>query len=331
MRARLTITLLLTMPTLTGCQDIAFDPPSYLVGLRLLAVKADPPEVAPGAQSQLAALVYNADAEAGAVEILWDACHLAPPANTGVAEDCIVNAEAPYLEPLGQGPSAIVTMPDLPYTEAVNRFGLPDYTGGFYLPVRLRASAGEVSDTGIYKLRYGLPFQPPNRNPTLTGVYVVEDLDDAGVPGDAGSDIDDAGRPLPDDGGTAIVFDGDGGSRPVRLRPLDDEHPLSLAAGEKVTLRVGYAPGSAETYYTFEGNPLSESSVTPVEVTEILRALWYAPAGSFSRNNTGTVKQDNVFSLDKHVPEPGTSIDLIVVAHEERGGTDWIRRTIQVR
>src|SRR6266849_4035051 len=135
MRRRLLPALAALLP-LIGCRG-SFDPASFVSGLRVLSVKAEPPEIPPGQTSMLTALVVDTDS--GAIDLAWAACMLGPaPASAApVNPDCVRSATAPYLLPLGSGPMVQATMPDVPPTT----FGLPDDTSGFYLPVRLLARA----------------------------------------------------------------------------------------------------------------------------------------------------------------------------------------------
>ena len=54
-------------------------------------------------------------------------------------------------------------------------------------------------------------------------------------------------------------------------------------------------------------------------------------AGSFANQGTGP-DQDQTFTLtdDAHLPRPGTRIDLYAVARDDRGGADWLHRTLVV-
>ena len=133
-----------------GCSAGGFDPVTYLGGLRVLGVIADPPEVAPGARSHMTALALDTDTDGTPVMIEWAACTDSPGPVEDVSPRCLTEAQAPFLTPLGTGPSADVTMPDIDPT----RLGRPDFTDGFYLPIRLRATAGTATLASIYRLRY---------------------------------------------------------------------------------------------------------------------------------------------------------------------------------
>jgi len=266
-----------------------FDPASYVTGLRVLAVKAEPPELASGASAVATALAVDTGGQM--IALAWAVCLDPPtPAAPDVNPDCLLNRSAPYLTPIGSGETVRVTMPTVQLTQ----LGQLDATDGLYVPVVLRAAAGASEVDAVYRLRYTLPFGlPPNHNPTLDGVVQVNGGEDA---------------PAPDMGLPGVVV------------PLDPATPMPVRSGDELTLRATFAAGSAETYLVLNGDP---SSRAPTQVTEKLRVSWYATAGSFLHETTGEEAPDNVFTVDKHLPPAGSPIDLWVVATDERGGTDW--------
>lgn len=263
-----------------------FDPRSYLTGLRVLGIRAMPPEVAPGQTAQLD--VLSIDTRGRPVDFAWAVCRL-PPLSGGasVRPECVSTDTAPFLEQLGGGSTQAVTMPNVPPTD----LGPPDYTNGFYLPVRLRAetSAGDPQRvTSVYRLRYALGT-PPNQNPRLADVAVVQ-------------------------AGQAV--------------PLVEGQPLPVRIGDKVTLRATLAAGSTETYQVYTGDPRTTPAQT---VTETVSIDWFAPAGDFEFNATGEEQPDNTLDLGLRPPTAGATINLFVVAHDERGGIDWAHRTLLVQ
>lgn len=274
---------------LCGCTT--FDPASFVDKLRLVAVVADPPDVAPGQSSTLTATAAN---PGGALPtITWDACLLAPPPASGqsVNQDCVTLPEGdPALVHFGQGLSATATMPML----SPSMLGLPDQTNGFYLPVRARLDAGGSSLVAFYSLRIflgSLTPNTPNRNPSLTGIFTVPSAD-AGAAADT---------------------------------PLDEANPPVVHDGDALALRALLTPDSQESYVVFDGDP---ATTPPRMVTETVRISWFATAGEFSNDTTGVDKPDTTLTLDKHQPPSGTTIDLWAVARDERGGSDVLHRTL---
>ncbi len=133
--------LVLTAMLGAGC-SAGFDPSSYLKPnqLRVLGVVAEPPEVAAGATSQLTVLSPPLD-DGTTTTYQWAICTKPPPPGTAdVADDCLKEDTASFLIPVdGSGPSVPITMPaDID----PSMLGVPDVSGGLYLPVRVRAFAG---------------------------------------------------------------------------------------------------------------------------------------------------------------------------------------------
>jgi hypothetical protein len=275
---------------LCGCTS-TFDPVSFVDKLRLLDVKAEPTDVAFGQTTTLTATAVNPGGSAPA--ITWDACLLAPPPATGEAfnPDCASLPEGdPSLVPFGQGVSVTATMPAL----STSMLGLPDQTNGFYLPVRARLDADGQALVALYGLRIFLgPLTPnaPNQNPTLTGIFTVPSAD-------AGADEN---------------------------MPLDEANPPIVHSGDELDLRALVTPESAEMYVVFDGDP---RTTPPRSVVETVRISWYTTAGELSNETTGNDKPDTTLKLDKHQPASGATIDLWVVAQDERGGSDVLHRTL---
>jgi hypothetical protein len=146
----------------------SFTPASLVQGLRVLAVKAEPPEVAPGQTTTLTALAV--DTTGAAVQASWSACTEPALAGTGpINPDCFTHDSAPYLTPLGAGLSITAVVPQV----APADFGPPDASGGVYLPILARTSSTSGTVDAAYQLRLA-QGAPPNHNPTLTGVFAVQ-------------------------------------------------------------------------------------------------------------------------------------------------------------
>ncbi|MBI5482399.1 MAG: hypothetical protein HY906_26325 [Deltaproteobacteria bacterium] len=272
----------------------SFEPATWVDGFRVLTVKAEPPEIAVGETTTLSVLAV--DTAGGPVSVSWALCLLPPNPATGesVSRDCLTTDADAALLPLGAGLSTTLVMPDEP---AIN-LGQPDSTGGVYVPVRLEAEGGGKLVAAVYRLRYG-HGTVPNQNPVIAGVYLVP----AGA-SDASVDA---------------------------LPALDETTPPEVRAGDVLTLRAAFTPESAETYEAPEGGDLDAGTAPK---TELLSATWFATAGRFSVDTTGTEKPDTVLKLDAHLPAAGTDgalIDLWVVGRDDRGGVDHVHRTLLLR
>ena len=300
MRSRwLALTILLA-----ACGD-PFDPASFIdtgcqeadCKVRVLAVRADPPEVRPGESAVLTALVL--DTAGQPLDGHWWSCFTAAAQGSGspTSADCLAPPPQPFLTPIGDGLSTTLVMPPVTPRD----LGLPDFTGGFYLPVRAHFSAGARSIDAIYRVRLGLGLLP-NHNPRLAGLFAVPEAPD-------------------------------GGDRPV-LVPLTDAYPPEVKRGGTITLRASFFEGSAEPEPIAEGDPRMPTISTKPEA---LRVNWYATAGSFSEEVTDEGRPDTVWKADKRLPTPdrigpdGFIVDVYMVGRDERGGTDWAHRTLRLR
>lgn len=296
----------LLLPFAVACNN--FEPASLvnLDTLRVLALKSEPAEVGNGEQATISSLVIDEQLgmmDAGSVTYDWALCTKRPSVGVEIDPDCYDDDMASFLTPLPSLPNG-QTQFTMPADLGIMSFNLPDASGGFYVPVRLRVSSGGHQVTGFINVRWKSGLQTPNNNPTLTGIdYVVTGADGQ----------------LPDMG------------QMVDLEPLPDGMLLDVPDGGKIRMRALDAPGSAETYTTFEGNPTSGMTK---QVTEQIRFLWYTSAGSLSPDVTGEMQPDTRLDTTKYVDSLATDfgvIDVWLVAVEERGGTDFLHRQLRLR
>jgi hypothetical protein len=270
-----------------------FDPASYVNKLRLLAVKAEPPDIPLGATTTLTATVANPGGSAPTVD--WDACLLPPPPASGQAvnQDCIGLDGGAALVSFGSGLTVTATMPQID----ASMVGLPDQTNGIYLQIRERLAADGKQLVGFYGLRIYLGAllpNPPNKNPVFAGVYTI---------------------PVVDAGAAEQV-------------PLEEANPPTVSASGQVLLRALVTPDSQETFVVFDGDP---RTTPPRSETEKVRMHWFSTAGTFSNEVTGVDKPETLLTFEKRTPSPGSTIDLWVVARDDRGGLDVVHRTLQIR
>src|SRR5262245_52595428 len=97
--------LLLLALGCVGCVQ-SFEPAHYVSELRLIGVRAEPPEVDPGARATLTAFVVDeSHGDAGAATVRWFVCRLKPAPGSGQAvnPDCFAPDAGSSLEPLGEG------------------------------------------------------------------------------------------------------------------------------------------------------------------------------------------------------------------------------------
>lgn len=225
-----------------GCGGDFSDDYNLIERLRLIAVKAEPAEAAPGDTVFLRAWAFDPTSPSPAID--WAACTEPPVPGTGTINSaCLTVDQAPFLIPLGQGAMVTAAVP----TFAPDTLGPPDYTGGRYLPIRLRlTSAGDQLD-GIERLRV-TAGGTPNHNPTLAEVSRVTEASDGGV---------------------------------IAMAALDEATPLEVHAGDQLILRAHFADGSVERYSVDNG----DGTMRPVD--ETLNVTWFSTAGHFSVGSDG--------------------------------------------
>jgi hypothetical protein len=153
----------------SGCEADDQAPRTFIAGPRVLAIKAQPPEVPPGASATVSVLVAGAQAEP--VTVSWDRCLLAPLPGQASNPDCVTNVQASYLEPIGQGLTVTATMPADITADAL---GEPDASGGVYLTLVARVTVGAAEPfAAVYRLRLGAATGG-NQNPMLTSFFVSD-------------------------------------------------------------------------------------------------------------------------------------------------------------
>jgi hypothetical protein len=258
-----------------GCQNFNDPPVTFVVGLRVLGVKAEPPEVPVGGNTMLNTLAV--DTTGAAIAAAWSECLVPPLAGTAVNPAC-VGADASVRQPIGQGLMLTVTMPPV----AAGALGSPDQTGGVYLPLVAEVSAETSALTTVYRLRLA-GAAPANANPTIATVF---QLDASGA-----------------------------------MVPLDPSAATPVPSGGSVSLGVTFTPGSAQTYTAADGTA----------TVETLTTSWFCTAGDLSVEKTADTQPLTVLNLNQRLPAPGSQIDLWAVARDERGGTDFTHRTLQLR
>ena len=104
-----------------------------------------------------------------------------------------------------------------------------------------------------------------------------------------------------------------------------------FAPGKKLKLDPKAADGAAEAYrvFTFTG--------ATRDLTEALRYSFFATAGEFTREKTGGAKRVQIGSQPAETdtewttPKKPGPVQLWFVIRDERGGTSWLLRTVEIR
>jgi len=106
---------------------------------------------------------------------------------------------------------------------------------------------------------------------------------------------------------------------------LDPANPPVVHDGDQLDLRALVTPESSEMYMVYDGDP---RTTPPRTVYETVNMSWFTTAGELSDDVTGDAKPNTTLTLDTHQPASGSTIDLWVVARDERGGSDVLHRTL---
>jgi hypothetical protein len=145
---------------LGACQSFPDPPVSFVEGLRVLGIKAEPPEVPVGGMTALSMLAV--DTQGNPITADWTECFMAPLAGEAVNADCITGAMS---QPIGNGLDITFTMPQL----TAESLGAPDASGGVYLPLVSQVSNGVAEVSAVYRLRLA-QGDPVNHNPTVVSL-----------------------------------------------------------------------------------------------------------------------------------------------------------------
>ncbi len=284
-----------------GCEPSFSDRPSLVSGPKILAVRSEPAEAAPGTAVVLSALVVDTQGTVTAPPSAWGFCR-APKLvaeNAAVSPDCTGEAAiAPIANTLG---GVTGTVPP----DACSLFGPetasgsnlrprdPDPTGGFYTPVRLRAN--EQMAFGLLRTRCDL----------------------ANAPGDIVTAF-------------AQAYQANKNPRIASLTRVDDVKEAAFASatrGESVRLRIRWADADAEHYPFYDA-----TTVTLIDRRESIRVSFYTTAGSFDLDRSGRDEADpNTFTDDVwHAPGDAGTVHLWFVLRDSRGGVAFTTTSITV-
>jgi len=273
---------------------------------RVLAVRAEPAEVAPGRAVSLSALAVGVDGTLADPPLGWSFCTAPKPLNENntVANACLQSLDA--LSVISEMvPTVSTRIPD----DACQRFGPdpppqkqgdpplrprdPDVTGGFYQPVRVDG-AGEPT--------FGLVRVTCNLKAVTTEVAV-----------------DFAARYAANTNpvlGALTARVGD------QLVALD-----ALPADQLVTLRIEWTPESVETFPVYD---LAQQAL--VDQREAMRVSWFTTGGTLELDRSGRSGDEReTFAENVWRTPPAGASHLWVVLRDSRGGVTWAAYDITTR
>jgi hypothetical protein len=301
-RARLVrlapLALVATVACVAGCKPDFGTPASLVTERRILAVRAEPPEVRPTESAMFTALVVSPDGTVASPTIDWSLCVTPKPLdeNNVVANACL--SDAGVMAVASATPSAMATVP----ANACALFGPdpppqmmgqpplrprdPDVTGGYYQPLRLvdGAAAGfalervtcDLAQAGAdLAVQYGMTYHA-NTNPTLQPLTATAN-------------------------GAAVAL-------------------TALPVGAAIDFNVGWPADAVESFPVFDVN-----AAALITHRESMRVSWFASAGSFVHDVTGRDESDDATATDNVWTAPSTpgAVHLWIVLRDSRGGVDF--------
>lgn len=323
-----------------GCTPELGEDVSLVNGRRVLAVRADPPEVAPGAQTTLTALYVDTSGtlSTGALDFTFCTA-MKPLAELGpVASACLDPASDAQIH-VGIGLTATGTVP----TDTCSRFGPnPPPASGDDPPGR---PTDADSTSGFYQP--GIVFDAENGDPTLHAVRVRCGL--GPVSQEVSVEWNRRARANQNPELTRLAIVRDDGE--LLVPPTSEGAPTVVGVSETVTLRAGYPTcpssdvcgdgvcgldelaadcpmdcatptgcGGAERYLAYD-----VTTLRLVERREAVRVAWYATGGELDEPRTGRAEGDAETTTDNTwvaPSEPGR-VYLWLVVRDDRGGTGF--------
>ncbi len=342
---RLVMPLLLLM---SGCVS-ALDAQTWLItGPRLLAVRANPAEAAPGKKLELQALVVGPTGEIAGSPLNWAACSARPPLaqQAPVAATCLTD-EGQQIQPIADSATATWSVPN----DVCGQFGPnppvsvdggpagrpadPDETGGWYAPIRVEGPSAS-SDIDFFRVRLRCPlagttqqqsadFQKAYRTnapPQLAGLFLQRAtgtelaVDVTAVVTLQPGETVTWRASWPDCGDHAVCGDGhcDVDER-LSLSPPD---PTLVAC--KADCQKPQGCGGAERYLRFDA-----TSRALVIQREALSTAFYTTAGTLSDPSVGRTSGDPGTDVRTGFTAPATpgTVWLWLVLRDDRGGIGW--------
>ena len=291
-------TIVVLTAALCGCKPDFGTPASLVTERRILAVRAEPPEVRATESATFTALVVSPDGTDASPPVDWSLCVTPKPLdeNNVVSSACL--SDGGVMPVASATPTTMATVP----ANACALFGPdpppqmmgqpplrprdPDVTGGYYQPLRLvdgmvtgfaleRVTCDLAQAGADLAVQYAMTYHA-NANPSL--------------------------QPL-----TATAA-----GAPVALS--------ALPGGAAIDFSVGWPDAAVESFPVFD-----VGSAALITHRESMRVSWFATAGSFEHEVTGRDEGDLATTTDNVWTAPSTPgpVHLWVVLRDSRGGVDF--------
>lgn len=293
---------LLSCLALLACSDdvVEFTPASYIERMRILGVRADPPEIAPGEETELTALVADPYAAGGrALTYVWLTCD--PDATAPLGSACTRQGTAGSLDDIIENPppglNFIPIRHKITYTAPVNALDALAHDTlererGVTATIMLVVIEGDfreiqnpdaIRQIAIKRVRIADRVADRNRNPSV-GTLTI-------------------------DGAPTIE-----GQRA----------PAKFGAG--VELIATASEGSAETFR----RRLPDGSFLDDQEQSLFS--WFTTSGSYDSESSFGTRTESGKPLKLFLPAAGPDavLEVFVVLRDARGGIDWARRRLEL-
>ena len=287
-----------------ACAD-DLDPYGRVLGFRILALRAEPPELHVGQETVVDAFVVGVDP--ATVEYRWSWCPFLGEPASGFAcavDEIALQAALPpgvRLPTFDRGSGATANFAYAVPTEvivglcsALQGLEVPDFQsrtqcdGGLDIYMRLDATANGQTISALKEVRLSTdPSRPPNQNPRTLEIA-------------------------------------------LRNGGPEDLVRSDLLRNEQIELRAALDPEDAENYL---GVPVGDPGGEIRPLRERLIVSWFSTAGSFDPERDAFL--DGERSLEEAsrtrwttplpADAPSAQVDLFVVLRDDRGGATWQR------
>jgi hypothetical protein len=283
---------------LIACKPDFGAPLSLVTSARILAVRGDPAEAAPGASALMTPLVASPDGTQSP-SLAFSLCLQPKPAgeNDVVDARCLADGGTqPLASDMIPLPSNACRLfgPDLPPQMAGQPQlapRAPDATGGYYQPVRIDG-AGPIA-IALERIRCNLAAASPD----LAAAFAMQYTPNSN----------------PQLGALSATANG----QPVALD--------SLPAGAQIAFTVGW--DAPESYPVLDA--LAQQLVTHREAMSV---SWFASAGAFTDERTGRGEDDPALDTSNTWSAPAAGVvHLWLVLRDSRGGTDFASYELTVK
>jgi hypothetical protein len=321
-----------------GCGD--FQDVSTVIDLRVLDIRADPPEILVDPMNlggpfstRLTALIGDPTGGDRTVTVEALACPRTIDAVTAATgkngivcspydpQSTAADASVPVTAPPPAPPTvaertafgdAELTLPfSFPQELLVRAYQLDSYARlGFQLPIafQLAVAAGGESEIAVKRVIFAVPpdghaDQTPNANPRIPALVSYADRD---------SD-----------------------ANPVMPQPFDLDQAMPVALGDSLWLEPQGVDSEAETYFRRALTREAVPQIVVTEAKETLRYNFYATAGTFSPPNTASIVSvvrsmpqrvhvESQYQAPAVMP-PDSVVTFWIVVRDERGGSSWVK------